>query len=182
MKEDVWIKTTCNICFSMCAIRVHRVDGQVVEIEGNPDCPTSRGGLCPRGASGIMLLYDPNRVNVPLKRTNPEKGFGIDPEWVEITWEEAFDILVEKLSKIHEKNPLQLYAGSMDVHVCGLQALFTSAFTGGDPRVGYFAGYGGFCGEPIHRMGTALHGSFLDYPETRYSKYIIVTAPSKSTS
>ena len=48
VKEDVWIKTSCNICFSMCAIRVHRVDGVVVGIEGNPDCPTSLGGLCPR--------------------------------------------------------------------------------------------------------------------------------------
>ena len=70
-KEDVWIKTTCNMCFSMCAIRVHRVDGIVVKVEGNPDCPTTRGAICPRGASSIMLLYDPNRVNVPLKKDQP---------------------------------------------------------------------------------------------------------------
>jgi len=75
-EEDVWIKTTCSICFSMCAIRVHRVNGVVVQIKGNADSPTSRGGICAKGASGMMLLYDPNRVNVPLKRTNPEKGIG----------------------------------------------------------------------------------------------------------
>ena len=108
VKEDVWIKSTCNICFSNCAIRVHRVDGVVVKIEGNPDCPTSRGGICPRGASGIMLLYDPNRVNVPLKRTNPEKGIGVDPKWVEISWDEALDTITEKLKKIKADDPRKL--------------------------------------------------------------------------
>jgi len=181
--EDRWIRTCCSECYAgHCPIKVHLVDGVVVKIEGDPDVPLFEGRICAKANSAMMRLYDPYRLKAPMKRTNPEKGTGVDPGWVEITWEEAFDLLVEKLSKIRETNPLRLYAGSMDVHVCGIQALFTSAFTGGDPRIGYFAGYGGFCGEPIHRMGTALHGSFLDFPETRHSKYIIVTGGSLGES
>ncbi len=177
--ENRWVRTCCSECYAgHDPLKVHVVDGVVVRIEGDPDLPLFGGRVCAKANSAMMRLYDPYRLKAPMKRTNPKKGVGVDPGWVEITWEEAFDIFVQKLKKIREKNPLQLYAGSMDVHVCGIQALFTSAFTGGDPRIGYFAGYGGFCGEPIHRMGTGLHGSFLDFPETRYSKYIIVTGGS----
>ena len=35
--EDVWIPTACYACFNGCSLRVHRVNGVVVEIEGNPE-------------------------------------------------------------------------------------------------------------------------------------------------
>ena len=87
--EDVWIPTACSLCYSHCPIRVRRVNGVVKKIEGNPECPGVNGRICPRGLSGIMLLYDPSRVNVPLKRINPDKGIVKDPGWVEISWDEA---------------------------------------------------------------------------------------------
>ena len=96
-QEDQWIPTTCGLCYSVCALKVHRVNGTVVKIEGNPESATNRGRLCPRGVSGIMTLYNPDRVNVPLKRTNPEKGIDVDPGWVEITWEEALDTIAARL-------------------------------------------------------------------------------------
>jgi len=43
--------------------------------------------------AGLQNLYDPNRVNVPLKRTNPEKGIGVDPKWKPISRDEAMDIV-----------------------------------------------------------------------------------------
>lgn len=178
-REDRWVRTCCSECYAgHDPLKVHVVDGVVVKIEGDPDVPLFEGRLCAKAHASIMRLYDPYRLKAPMKRTNPKKGIGVDPGWMEITWEEAFDIMVKKLTKIRETNPLQLYTGSMDVHVTNFHALFTCAFTQGDPRTGYFAGYGGFCGEPIHRMGTGLHGSFLDFPETRHSKYIIVTGGS----
>src|SRR3970040_1321052 len=102
-QEDFWIPTTCRLCYSVCALKVHRVNGTVVKIEGNPDSATNRGRLCPRGVSGIMSLYDPNRVNVPLKRTNPQKGLDVDTGWTEITWEEALDTIAERLKKIRQE-------------------------------------------------------------------------------
>jgi len=69
--DDAWIPSACSLCYNQCGIRVHKKDGVVVKIEGNPESPLGMGRLCPKGLAGIMLLYDPNRVNVPLKRTNP---------------------------------------------------------------------------------------------------------------
>ena len=89
--DDAWVPTQCGRCFSNCAIRVRRVNGVAVQIEGNAaSYQGSRGGVCGKGASGLQLLYDPNRLNVPLRRTNPEKGLHADPEWKEISWDEAW--------------------------------------------------------------------------------------------
>ena len=93
--EDKWLRTICGRCYGQCGIRVHVVNGVAVEIAGDPDSTQgASGGLCSKGASGLQVLYDPNRLNVPLRRTNPEKGLYADPKWKEITWEEAFDEIV----------------------------------------------------------------------------------------
>ncbi|MEK7847979.1 MAG: molybdopterin-dependent oxidoreductase, partial [Chloroflexota bacterium] len=110
--EDRWLPSACSICYNQCGILVHRVNGVVVKIEGNPKSSLGLGRLCPRGLSGIQMLYDPYRVNYPLKRTNPEKGLGADPKWERITWDEALDIITEKLAKIRQDNPHKLlFAG-----------------------------------------------------------------------
>ena len=83
--EDVTVPTQCSRCYAQCGVRVRRVNGVAVKIEGVPESTLgSEGGLCGKGSAGIQVLYDPNRLNKPLKRTNPEKGVGVDPKWVEI--------------------------------------------------------------------------------------------------
>ncbi len=71
-QSDYWAKSACKMCIHSCAIKAHVVDGVVVKIEGDPDNPSNRGKLCPKGQAGINRLYDPHRVKTPLKRTNPE--------------------------------------------------------------------------------------------------------------
>lgn len=96
----------CRMCMQGdCLTLVHMEDGVVTRIEGNPDAPPNYGSLCPRGNSAIMNLYNPYRVKTPLKRTNKEKGLDIDPGWVEISWDEALDLVAEKFKKIREKDP-----------------------------------------------------------------------------
>jgi anaerobic selenocysteine-containing dehydrogenase len=58
--------------------------------------------------SGIMTLYNPDRVDVPVKRTNPEKGLNTDPGWVEITWQEALETVAARLKKIRQQDPRKL--------------------------------------------------------------------------
>jgi anaerobic selenocysteine-containing dehydrogenase len=172
VKEDVWIKTTCNICFSNCAIRVHRVDGRIVAIEGDPDCPTSLGGICPRGASGIMLLYDPNRVNAPLKRTNPDKGIGVDPKWVEIGWEEALDIITEKLRTIKADDPRKLIGGTTVILNPGpvlVHHSFGAAF--GTPNFNITRAV--HCGGASHMVAGLMHGAWTRMPDTNYIEYYL---------
>ena len=87
--DDAWIPSACSLCYGTCSILADRQDGVLVKIEGNPDSAVGKGRLCGKGVSGLMTHYDPNRVRVPLRGTNPLKGIGVDPGWKEISWEAA---------------------------------------------------------------------------------------------
>ncbi len=103
--EDIWIPSVCKMCGNGCGVLVHRVDGVVVKIEGNPNNPHNFGKLCAKGHAGIMALYDPNRLRRCLRRTNPKKGPGHDPGWKEISWEEAMEEVASRLAKIKAEDP-----------------------------------------------------------------------------
>ncbi len=100
VSEDVWIPTLCFTCRNgPCLIRVHRVNGVAIDVEGNVqgegfwELSRNQGKLCPKPFGLIQKLYNPHRIKTPLKRTNPQKGRGIDPQWVEIGWDEALNIV-----------------------------------------------------------------------------------------
>lgn len=106
--EDVWIPSVCKMCGNGCGVSVRRVDGIVVEIEGNPDNPHNFGRLCAKGRAAIMGLYDPRRLRSCLRRTNPRRGPGEDPGWEEIGWEEAMEMVVARLRRIRADDPRKL--------------------------------------------------------------------------
>ena len=85
-----WYASTCGECPSGCGVRVRTREGRAVMIEGNPDHPVSRGGLCSRGVSALQGLYNPDRVATPL-RAGPN---GFEP----ISWDDASELLAERLS------------------------------------------------------------------------------------
>ncbi len=178
-KEDRWIPTACSMCYGNCSIRCHVVDGVLVNIEGNPDSSIGRGRICPKGTASIMTLYDPNRVNVPLKRRNPEKGIGIDPKWVEITWEEALDTVAEKLKKVQADDPRKLFfqfttttASGSRIGGLALRAAF------GTPNTST-AGGGIHCGSGAHMINGATHASWSLVPDFDYCNYVIYFGASK---
>ncbi len=181
IKEDVWIPTSCWMCYNACAIRVRRINGTAVSVEGNPDSPVSNGRLCPRGTSALMTLYDPNRITKPLKRTNPQKGIGIDPKWIEITWEEALDTIIRKLQQLREEDPRQfMYAGTT---TCASLNVFGIAW-------GYCFGSrnrsvsGGsiHCGCGAHEVAGLEHAAWSIVPDFDLCKYTIYFGASKGHS
>ena len=90
------IPTYCDICFWKCGAIAYVNDGKLWKVEGNPEDPLSRGRLCPRGTGGVGAHYDPDRLKSPLIRRN-ERG---REEWIEVTWDEAFTHIADKLKKI----------------------------------------------------------------------------------
>src|SRR3990172_7952959 len=98
--EEKWVAGGCNGCVGWCPLKVRVVDGKAVKITGNPESRWTRGQLCPRGLLNLQILYDADRVKKPLKRTNPLKGRGEDPKWVEISWEEALNTIADKLREL----------------------------------------------------------------------------------
>lgn len=106
---DQVVKSTCVHCVNFCGIEARVSDGVIRAIY--PDKARAdyyNWGICPKGASGLFNTYNPYRLKKPMKRTNPNKGMNEDPKWVEISWEEAFQTLTDKLAKIKKENPSKL--------------------------------------------------------------------------
>jgi len=62
-----------------------------------------------------MYYHDPNRLKKPLRRTNPEKGIGVDPKWKEISWDEALDEIAVKMKKIVADDPNKIMITGLTV-------------------------------------------------------------------
>ncbi|MFC1873869.1 molybdopterin-dependent oxidoreductase [Chloroflexota bacterium] len=101
--SEKWITTSCLNCATRCATHVRVVNGKAVRIAGNPLSQVSEGEICPRGHIGLQVLYDPGRVPGPLKRTNPAKGWGVDPGWVPISWSQALNEVGGRLKSLRDK-------------------------------------------------------------------------------
>jgi thiosulfate reductase/polysulfide reductase chain A len=96
---DGVISTMCEMCVWRCGVLAKVVDGHVVKLDGNPEHPHSRGKLCPRGQSGLMNTYDPDRVLTPLVRVG-KRGEGL---FRQTSWDEALDLVASNMLKIKEK-------------------------------------------------------------------------------
>jgi anaerobic selenocysteine-containing dehydrogenase len=94
------IPTVCLLCPSGCGMLARVVGSNLVKMEGNPMHPINLGALCPKGQAAPELLYNPDRLTGPLKRIG-DRGGG---EWEEITWEEAIQIVAQKLRSLREDN------------------------------------------------------------------------------
>ncbi|WP_172599973.1 molybdopterin-containing oxidoreductase family protein [Sulfuricystis multivorans] len=106
---EKYVKSQCCHCVNFCGIEVKLQNDVIRAIY--PDKARAdyyNWGICPKGASGVFNTYNPYRLKKPMKRTNPDKGIGVDPKWVEISWEEAFSTITDKLAKIRADNPSKL--------------------------------------------------------------------------
>jgi thiosulfate reductase/polysulfide reductase chain A len=98
MKKEVY--SLCYMCSVRCPIKVTVENDQVKFLEGNPHVSGMEGSICPRGAAGVGLLNDHQRVQHPMIRTGP-RGSG---QWEKATWDEALDFIGEKMNEIIDKN------------------------------------------------------------------------------
>lgn len=170
---DVWIPSACGLCYNQCGIRAHRQDGTLVKIEGNPDSPIGRGRLCAKGLAGIQLLYDPHRLDHPLRRTNPEKGVGVDPGWERISWDEALDEITRRLEKIRAEDPRKLYFSGTVISLAPLTwALSTFMPAFGSPNS--FISDGHQCGNAEHILARTLHASVTTNPDAAHCNYLLL--------
>jgi molybdopterin-containing oxidoreductase family molybdopterin binding subunit len=174
MQDDVWIPSVCAVCFNQCSIRVHRVNGVVVKIEGNPDSPVGMGRLCAKGMSGIPLLYDPSRITTPLRRTNPKKDFTEDPGWVPISWDEALDILTEKLKAIRAEEPRKLLGTATVLGLGGTSYWFNNLFMSAFGSPNTFTSDGHQCGNAEHILVGQMHGAVTAMPDFEFCNYLLV--------
>ncbi|HLF29224.1 MAG TPA: molybdopterin-dependent oxidoreductase [Anaerolineae bacterium] len=96
---DQIVPTLCEMCVWRCGVLAKVKDGRVIKLEGNPGHPHSRGKLCARGQSGVMLAYDPDRIKFPLIRAGA-RGEG---KFRRATWDEALDLVASAMLDIKHK-------------------------------------------------------------------------------
>ena len=96
---DYWKPSTCGMCSAGCGIVVRTREHKANKIEGNSLHPVNRGALCARGQAGLEVLYNPDRIKAPMKRS----GERAEGKWQEISWEEAIQLLGDKLSEIKSR-------------------------------------------------------------------------------
>jgi anaerobic selenocysteine-containing dehydrogenase len=94
--QGIWLPGVCQLCPAECGLRVRVVGGLAVKIEGNLNNPNNQGRTCPKGQAGLQLLYNPDRLQSPLKRVG-ERGEG---RWQPISWNEAIEVVAARLRDV----------------------------------------------------------------------------------
>lgn len=100
--EDTYIEhvpTFCALCISRCGAVATVNDGRLTALGADPTHPTGQA-LCIKGKVAPELVYHPDRLLHPMKRTRPKDA--ADPGWERIGWDEALDIAAGRLRALAE--------------------------------------------------------------------------------
>jgi thiosulfate reductase/polysulfide reductase chain A len=98
-KKMQQIPTFCELCFWNCGLIAKVENNKVIKVDGNPLSLRGRGRLCGRGNAALGALYDPDRLKYPMINTG-KRG---EPVWKRASWDEALDLIVQKMKGIKQK-------------------------------------------------------------------------------
>lgn len=151
------------MCHGVCQVLVHLEGDKVVKVSGDPESPTSRGYICPKGAASPELLYHPDRILHPMKRVG-KRG---ENKWEKISWDEALDEMAVRFGTIKKEHGSE-YVGMMQgtgrpytgfnqrflnafgspnftgvAHICYIPRFLASKITFGPLPICDFYGFGG---------------------------------------
>jgi anaerobic selenocysteine-containing dehydrogenase len=87
--------TYCAMCISRCGVIATVDDGVLKTVNADPAHPN--GCICVKGTAAPEIVYSPDRLQYPMKRTRP-KG-DKDSGWVRISWDEAMTTIASRLLK-----------------------------------------------------------------------------------
>ena len=90
LADDV-VPSICPFCAVGCGQRVYVKDGQVTQIEGDPDSPISRGRLCPKGSASKQLVTSPTRVT----KVRYRRPHGTD--WEDLDLDTAMSMIADRV-------------------------------------------------------------------------------------
>ncbi len=88
---DRVVKSICPYCAVGCGQRVYVKGERVVQIEGDPDSPISRGRLCPKGSASEQLVNNPGRV----KTVKYRRPYGTD--WEDLPLDRAMEMIADRI-------------------------------------------------------------------------------------
>jgi formate dehydrogenase major subunit len=94
---DRIVQSICPYCAVGCGQRVYAKEGRVVQIEGDPDSPISRGRLCPKGAASEQL------VNSPVRETKVRYRRPFATDWEDLDLETAMEMIADRVVATREQ-------------------------------------------------------------------------------
>ncbi len=171
-RELVWEKSICGICPAGCWVEAGMQDGKLVDIR--QDTGHSLGMICRRGQHAPEIIYSEHRLKYPMRRIGPKGSHDFE----RITWDAAFDLIVDNLNKIkRESGPeaVSVYTGrgAFELSLCdmfqpkgvGVSSASSVLFPFGSPNT---MGVGALCYvsyamiAPHVTMGRMLVNMFTD--------------------
>ncbi len=94
---DRVVDSVCPYCAVGCAQKVFVKDEKIIQIEGNPASPVSRGRLCPKGSASMQLVTSPTRVTkVRYRRPHAR-------EWEDLDLDTAMDMIADRVIRTRKQ-------------------------------------------------------------------------------
>ena len=162
--------STCYMCACRCGIKVTIENNKVRFIQGNRNHPINKGVLCAKGSAGIMKQCSPARLRNPLlRKPGTERGAG---EFIEISWDQALDMLTERLARIRATDPNKFAFFTGRDQMQALTRLFAEQF-----GTLNWSAHGGFCSVNMAAAGLYTMGyAFWEFgdPDWDRTKYFML--------
>ncbi|EIJ78287.1 molybdopterin oxidoreductase [Bacillus methanolicus PB1] len=157
-------------CPDQCGLLLHKKDGKIVKIEGDPNHPVTKGNICNKVRNMTERIYDEKRLKYPLKRTGA-KG---EEKFERISWNEAIKTIIS-----HWKDLIQTYGPESILPYSFYGNMGNLSAEGMDRRFFYRLGSSQLDRSICSTAGNAgykytMGGSFgIDPEDTIHSKLII---------
>lgn len=100
LEADNIVRSTCPYCGVGCQVDLYVKDNHVFRVEAPFDAAPNYGMLCVKGRFGIDYAAHPSRLKTPLIRVNTDQPRSAAPVWREAGWDEALDLVADKLVEI----------------------------------------------------------------------------------
>jgi anaerobic selenocysteine-containing dehydrogenase len=164
------VRTCCDLCPTHCGVIAKVENDRVVKLEGDPENPFNYGKICAKGNSAVFHLYNPHRVTQPMIRTNPAKGLDEDPQFKPISWDEALDLMTDRLKKIRRQDPRMLYPVTFDFANLDMYRAWALGF--GTLWRPFSSGF--YCGNNVHPIVGSTVGGIEADPDTELGRYFLL--------
>ena len=112
-------RSTCPYCAVGCGVLIYtigdkakNVTPQVIHVEGDPDTPTNRGTLCPKGSSLEQDMLNPRRLTKPQVRRPGAT------EWQDISWDDALNEIARWTKKTRDDTFVEKDPSGRTVNRC----------------------------------------------------------------
>jgi cysteine desulfurase NifS len=117
--DIVWKKSICGICPAGCWVEAGLHNGRLVDIR--PDAGHPLGMICRRGEHAPEIVHSEHRLRHPLRRKGPRGTY----EFERISWDDAYDLIVEQLNRIKAESGPEAVAvytgrGAFELSLCDM--------------------------------------------------------------